>query len=291
VSDPTIPVFPGGLGREAFGDPMGGGGPLTVVRAWAISGQVVRVVFSELPVFRSPAGLHDALNSANYLFSVDAGQATSPEATVVADDLVVGPAKFVGNGAGASAERGVDVHVDRALIHGVTYRVTVRAVEAAEGGELGAPTSAAFPGSARLRVAMTPGGRMLDLVDFRNDVVSGSWRADAGGDMALQDADSGYRKRVLRRALTPLDSYSFLRGYGTKLRLKELASQAQVAAYRIDLENQIKREPDTDQVAVGMALTGANVLTVTISARRKQGGLVTAVLVGPDVDGSFRVTG
>lgn len=265
----------GGFGRENFGDPMGGGGPLTVVRARAVASRVVRVVFSEAPTFRSAAGRSDALNTTNYAFSVDAGEATSPTATGVGETLVEGPTVAVGNG-GATDERGVDVHVDRALILGVTYRVTVSRVTAAVGGDLGAPTSAAFDGAARLDVRV-PDERPVDSLDLDNGVL-GSWTAGDDGDLRNQGSGDGYRKRILRRATTPLNSFSFLRGYGTQVRLKELASLAQIAAYKADLEGQIRREPETASVRVAAQLQAGAVLVVTIDAKTKKGAVIQAGL-------------
>lgn len=266
----------GGFGRENFGDPLGGGGPISVARAQAVAGRVVRVVFTEAPTFRSAAGLSDAQNATNYAFSVDEGDATAPAAVAVDGSLIEGPAVAVGNG-GAADERAADVHVDRALVLGITYRVTVSRVTAAIGGDLGAPTSAAFGGVAPL-VVRQPGERTRDSLDVANGVL-GSWTAGPGGDLLNQGGLDGYRKRILRRATTPLDSFSFLRrGYGTQVRLKEVASLAQLAALKVDLEAQIKREPETASVQVTPQLVAGAVLILTIDAKTKKGAVVSATI-------------
>lgn len=270
----------GGFGRENFGDPLGGGGPLTVVRAWPVSGRTVRVVFSEAPTFRTPAGLRDAMNPANYAFTIDAGQATAPIAVGVSDSLVVGPAAFVGNG-GAVDERGVDVSVDRALVQGITYRVTVNPlVQSAIGGGMGSPNSGAFPGVVQLRVEHQPEKVPRDNVDIANDPFAGGWFADDSGDIAVEPADQGYRKRVIRRVVTPLNAYAFLQGYGCAVRLKEVASLTQMAALKAEIERQVALEPETATVKAVVTLSGTDLLTITISCTTKRGSFVTVTLQG-----------
>lgn len=257
---------------------FGAGGPLYVVRALPVTGRTVRVVFDEAPVFRSPAGPYDAMNPSLYFFSVDAGTATAPVATVVDPDLVEGPARGVGNG-GAVDERGVDVAVDRALIQGITYRVEVRDVRSTFSGILGSPYSQPFPGVVPLReTRLTPRGRPRTNVDFKNDPFLGSWSADDSGDVAVQDAASGFRKRVLRRLMTFRDSFAFLKGYGVQARLKELAGLAEVAALKVDIERQIKREPETAAVSVDCSISAMNILTVSLRVRTKVGAFVESGL-------------
>lgn len=85
----------GGAGAEAAGDPMGAGGPLHVLRALAVAGQVVRVTFDEMPLAQSAAGVNDALNPANYSFLVTQGSGTAPQAIGVDPNAIVGPARGV----------------------------------------------------------------------------------------------------------------------------------------------------------------------------------------------------
>lgn len=277
----------GGFGKEAFGDPMGGGGPLSVSRALAVSGRVVRVVFTEAPTFISPSGYADAMNPTNFAFTIDTGTATTPSATSVDDELVEGPTRGVGNG-GLTGERAVDVHVDRALIVGVTYRVTVSRVTAAIGGPIGFPTSAALFGVVPLQVTSPSGSRVLPGTDIANSPVVGSWKADDSGDIAPQGPADSYRKRILRRATTPLNAWAHLKGYGTQVRLKEIASLSQQTAYKNDLQRQILLEPETSSCSVQVALTAGAVLIVSIDARTKAGALQDLQMkVNPD--GSFQV--
>lgn len=259
-----------------------GGGDVSDSRSWtvawisgaaAVEGQTVRVVFGDTPTFRSPGGRDDAMNPSNYELSVDAGDATSPGVTTVSPILVVGPTRYVGNG-GLLAQRGVDVHVDRALIAGITYRIVVSRVLGA-GGSAYDPASAAFSGIVPLReIRRTPRGRPSSNVDYGNSPFLGSWRADDSGDVAPQDAASGFRKRVLRRLMTFKDSFAFLKGYGVTARLKELASLAEVAALKVDVERQIRLEPETASVQADTSLSALQVLTVVVRVKTRVGAFV-----------------
>lgn len=265
---------PGGAGSESFGDPMGGGGPIQVVRARAIQGQLVRVVFNQEPVHVSAAGLNDALNPANYLFDVLAGQATSPLAMAVESTMVVPTTLAVGDG-GATDERGFDVHTDRALIIGITYAVTVHNVEAASGGALGSPFTAPFPGVVRLR-ASAPPQRRLDLTDLQNSPFDGALVVDDSGDLAAEGGAAGLRKRLLRRAATTKNAFAHLPGYGAGLVLKRNAGPAELASIRSDLRAQALQEPEVSDAKVTISQLTPGVVVVSIVAQTKKGAIVTA---------------
>ena len=104
-------------------------------------------------------------------------------------DMVIGPAYVVGNG-GATDERGFDVAVDRQLVVGVTYQVTVRNLQSLAGGSLGTPSSADFPGVTQLHETKLP-QRNQDLVDFANPPALGHWVFDKNEDIAPESAGRG----------------------------------------------------------------------------------------------------
>lgn len=260
---------------------MGAGGPLTVVRAIAVAGQVVRVVFNEEPVHRTPAGALDALNPAHYVFTVPGGNATAPRPMGVDVAMVVGPTYGVGNG-GATDERGFDVHVDRQLIVGVTYLVTVKNIESLAGGALGTPASASLPGVTKILETKLP-ARNQDLVDLANPPAVGHWVVDDSGDLTVETPDEGTRKRVYRRGFTRKNAFAALPGYGAALDHKGVAGLAKLAAFRVDYQNQVQEEPDVAQASVNVAqkLSGITLIQVDAKTRRgtfvAQGGKVSAV--------------
>lgn len=261
---------------------FGLGGPLYVVRALAIDGRTVRVVFDEAPRFLTPAGVNDALNPANYGFAIDAGDATAPIATVVEGTLVEGPARGVGNG-GEVDERGVDVHVDRPLVVGISYRVSALGVVAAAGGELGDPSSATFFGVVPAAQPSSQRGRPTTNVDVACDVASGSWFGDGSGDIAIVSAREGYRQRVFRRLTTPRDAFSFLKGYGVGQRLKGPGSPTLAGDLKVDAEQQIALEPETARVSVGVTIAATGVTTFDVKAWTRVGAFIE---MGVEVDAS-----
>lgn len=269
-----MPTLPGGFGRHGFGGfGFGAGGPIAVVRAVAIAGQVVRVVFNEEPVHSSAAGLLDGLNPSNYIFSVPGANATAPAPVGVGPTLVVGPAYLVGNG-GASSERALDVHTDRQLIVGVQYNVRVRNLQSAIGGLLGSPDNANFMGVTSLAETRLP-QRSQDLVDIANPPATGHWVIDDSGDTAPEDPDAGTKKRVLRRVFTPKNAYRFLRNYGSGLaQLKAPGSLAELAARRVDALQQIRLEPDVAAADLSISVQPGGLTRVGIKVRTRRGTFV-----------------
>lgn len=268
---------PGGFGRELFGDPFGGGGPLTVVRARAVAGQVVRVVFNEEPVHRSASGITDALNPRNYLLTVPGGNAVAPIAVGVDPGMIVGPAVAVGNGTapGAADERGFDVHTDRPLIVGVVYNIAVKGLLPLTGGGLGTPANANFGGIVKLLATSQP-PKKTELVDVFNDITgTGAWKVDDSGDLAIQSGLDGFRKRVLRRLMTPKNAFAFLPNYGVGIRLKQPASVPQVAAFKTDAVQQILLEPEAASVDASANIDAFGVFTLSLLIQTKVGAFVS----------------
>ncbi len=269
-------ALPGGFGRQGFGlRAFGAGGPLTVVRAGAIASHVLRVVFNVEPLHRSPAGRNDALNPANYLLSVPGNNAVSPIAMGVDRDPIIGPTYLVGNGTGPGAadERGLDVHVDRALVVGVIYNVRANNIVAAVGGTLGTPDNANFGGVTKVAETKLP-QRNQDLVDIANPPGAGHWFIDDSGDLALESPEQGTRKRILRRLSTKKNAFKTLPGYGLAVSLKELASVAKLTELRIDAIRQISQEPDVAQATVNISQTANGVTTIAVRARTRRGTFV-----------------
>lgn len=264
---------PGGYGRDSFGAiRMGAGGPLSVVRAVAVAGQVVRVVFNEEPVHVSAAGAADALNPANYWLEVPAGNATAPVPVGVDPDMVIGPTYAVGNG-GSANERGFDVAVDRQLVVGVTYKISVRNLQSLAGGTLGTPFAATFPGVTKLQETLLP-QRNQDLVDFANPPAIGHWIFDASEDISPEAPDAGTRKRIWRRGFTKKNSYVHLPGYGSAIDHKGVAGPAKMATFRADYQNQIQQEPDVAAASVTANIQASGVAIIQVSAKTIRGTFV-----------------
>lgn len=275
----------GGFGGERLGaGPFGAGGPLHVVRAMAVASQVVRVVFNEEPLHRGAGGRFDSLNPANYGFAITAGQGTTPLAMVVDSGVITGPTRGVNAG-----EYAVDVHVDRPLVVGLSFSVTVRNVQGSDGDLLGAPVAAAFVGVAPLRTSRTP-SRMVALVDFATDIATGALRVDDSGDIATHSGVPSLRERLYRRQTVAKDAFTFLPGYGSGQQINRPATTAAIMQFRGDYLQQVKQEPDVADASVTVVdQTAINVLTVKTRAIPKTGGEVPITATYAS-DGTVAVT-
>lgn len=259
----------GGFGSEFFGDPMGGGGDLHVLGARAVTSQTVRVALSAEPRHFSPASVTDALNPSNYVFSVDSGIATAP-LPVGAGNVQSGPLLGI-----PDAAWGVDVQVDRALVQGIVYRVTLRNAQGRAGEPLGSPVSAPFSGVSKLTIKrQLP--RKVDLTDVANSPFGGTYSVDDSGDLGIEGGLQGLRKRALRRASTPKNGFSHLPGYGTFLKLKKNFTQPQVNELRNDLRIQLLQEPEVADAAVSVTQLTTGAIQVVMKMRTKTGAIVEA---------------
>jgi hypothetical protein len=265
-----------GYGAEAWGDPFGAGGPLSVVAALAVAGQTVRVVFNEEPAHFSPASVVDALNASNYALAVVSGQGEDPQPLGV--DATPHLAGEAGVGAG---QWGFDVRLDRSLALGLRYRVEATRIVSRAGLGMGFTYGCDFMGIVPPRSAR-PRARRSDLADFATDPATGAWSFE-GGDVALAPGEQSYRTRVVRRATTFLDSFTFLRDYGTRVKLKDLAGPADLMMLQQGLRQQIRREPETQDCAVSVSLVPLpGILTVNIQCKTRKGAFRTNLTVQAD---------
>lgn len=268
---------PGGYGQEHYGDPMGSGGPLHIVRARAVRGQVVRVVYDEEPLHRSAVGSNDALNPANYSFEavngVLYGSAAGATPTLLALGVDEGVVRGPTLGVQAGDECALDVHVDKPLVVGMVYRVTVRNVKSRFGGILGAPYSATFSGIVAMAAMAVP--RQPPALDWANNPALGNWTIDSGGDISTDAGLNNLRKRIFRRMTTPRGAFSWMPDYGAGRGLKEVASLGQLQGLRSEIVEQVKREPEVESVTVNLTLQAIGVLQISTRVQTKQGETVS----------------
>lgn len=276
----------GGFGQEFYGDPMGGGGPLHVIRARAIGSHVVRIVFNETPLNRSAAGKHDFQNPSNYTISVVEGTITSPSVGSVGSMVVVGVDKALITGpviaVSAGEERGADVHTDKPFVLGMRYRIQAANIQSRIGGILGAPTSAEFQGIyQRTKVSLRAGGRMqtsgafTGLIDIKSVVGTGTFDVDDSGDLAPEsDSISSLRKRLFRRLVTPRGAFAWLPNYGCGLVIKDTASIGNLHQLKQDITEQFGREPEVQQADVTLRLDPLGILYVMSSISTVKGAIV-----------------
>lgn len=264
----------GGFGGEGYGDPMGGGGGLHLVRAIAVGGQVVRAVFNKAPKTRSPAANNDGLNGANYALTITTGSGVVP--------LCVGACRvvpFPAFGVLLAGEVGIDIQTDRHLVVGLAYTLTASPrVLAADGDTMGFPYTQPFVGAARpqrTRQSETFQG----AVDFNSGpdglIVS-------NGDIETVSGIPSCKLRCMRRTTTMKGTFAHLPGYGAGFQPKAPMTASRMAPLRADLIQQLKSEPDVQDasVTVSTSSTGAAIIDERIKNRKNQA--FTLTVSGPN---------
>jgi len=185
----------------------------------------------------------------------------------------VGTGVYTSGGTARREEMSFDVHFDVQLVFGLGFRVTVNNVRSKVGGLLGAPVSADFVGVVRVASTRLP-QRPLELMDFKSDVFIGGLFVDDSGDIAPHGGAEGYRKRIVRRLMTPKNAFAFLPGYGLGQSLKKPFSVRAGMDLKQDMIEQIMLEPETGAVEVSLQMNPLGALFCNIKARTKKGALI-----------------
>jgi hypothetical protein len=261
-------------GFDEGGAPLGGGSPFHVVRAIAVGGQVVRVVFSDEPKHRSASGLDDGRNPANYTVAISVGEGDPLFCVGVLPDVIAFPAF----GVMLPTEFALDVQTDRPFVIGMTYVVTAKpALISAVGDLVGYPYSASFVGAVR-PVRTRQIRRRTGLVDLETDPFQLGIIVSPAGDWAAHEGLPTTRKRCLRRAFTRKDSFACLPSYGLGADFKTPATANMLGALRTDLSQGIRQEPDVEKAQTSVAMDARGFLALTIKAQTPEGQdlLVTA---------------
>ena len=236
----------GGFGGEAYGDPMGGGGGLHLVRAIAVAGQVVRAVFNKAPKTKSSAANNDGLNGANYDVAITSGTGTKP--LCVSTAAVV---QFPAFGLLNAGEVGIDVQTDRPLVVGLAYVLTVPPrLIAFDGDTMGFPYGQPFVGATRptrVRQNRTKQG-IIDFASGDNGLTA------TNGDIDTVTGIPSTKMRCLRRTLTIKNAFAHLPGYGSVFQPKAPMVTNRIGALQADLRQQLRSEPDVQGAAVQVTL-------------------------------------
>ena len=262
-------------GFEQAGQMLGNGSPFHVVRAISVGGQVVRVVFSAIPKAKSSGAPDDSFNPALYQVAVVTGQGQIPQSVGTLLTVTLYP----GYGLFNAGEAAVDLQVDRPLIVGMSYSVTVSsAMVAADGSPLGSPYTWTFAGMARPIVTMQQRGKM-GLVDLSSDPIMGGINVDRSGDWAPDDGGlTGTRKRCLRRVVTLKNSFAHLQGYGVDFDIKQPATTNKLATLRTDVQGQEAQEPDIAAVQTQIGMDARGFLSIGLKCQTKTGQSVAATI-------------
>lgn len=258
----------GGYGAEAFGDPMGGGGGLHVDRALAVGGQVVRVVLNKAPKTKSSLAINDGLNSSNYGLTIATGTGTTPLSVGVLQVV-----QFPAFGLLTAGEVGVDVQVDRPLVVGLSYLVTVSTgLVASDGDSMGSPYGATFVGAARPTFTRRNNRSKNEIIDWDS---GDNGLTVSGGDIGTVTGLPSTKLRCMRRTLTAKNSFAHLPGYGIGFAPKTPLSTARTGALKADLAQQLRQEPDVDSATTNVRQDVRGFVTVTENIKTKTKATLT----------------
>ncbi len=257
-----MPWGSGFWGASGWGDTVSP--DLRLVGALAVRENVVRLAFNKPPRFSGLLDPNDASDPRRYDVRPVAGT-RGLDGRLVRDVDPVEARLAAVAGAGG---RLVDLVVDRPFSPWpARYVASVnQLVGAGDGGLLGVGhTSVEFP-AVYAGLAKPDPQRAVARRDFANPQslaglveanpgdpsMLATYVADETGDYAADDGLVSYKKRVYRRLTTEKGRFAHLRDYGlsVKATVKQLSRRGAREALAADAEDQVRREPETQDVAV-----------------------------------------
>lgn len=257
-----MPNLSGGFGDEAYGDPMGGGGGLHLVRAVAVAAQVVRAVFNKAPKTKSAAANNDGLNGANYDVAITVGTGSKPLCVSTAA-VIQYPAFGLLN----AGEVGIDVQTDRPLVVGLSYSLTVTTrMIAFDDDPIGFPYVQPFVGAAR-PVRLRQNRSKQGIIDFAS---GDNGLTVVNGDIDTVTGIPSAKLRCLRRTLTRKNAFAHLPGYGSAFEPKAPMSPNRIGALQTDLRQQLRQEPDVQDASVRVTLDARGLAVIDEKVRTKR---------------------
>ena len=242
-----------GWGSSAWGgSPWGTGGEeLRLLGAQPIRENVLRLEFNVAPRLSFLADPRDGALPDRY-------SVVPVDGTLGRDGLPprpVSPFQIDRAAVELSLGRFVDVTVDRRLSpYPARYLVSVHRRVAFDGMPLDPARTSAEADGLRRALPVNLATRSIGRTDLAGTIEPASGApyvpADASGDVATDQGLASYRKRVLRRLLTRRGAFAHLPGYGvgTAAQVKKLATPSVRARLVADAEEQIRREPETQNV-------------------------------------------
>lgn len=278
-----------GWGAGPWGETPWGTGlaALELLTVVAVRENAVRLTFSTAPLYDRLGGPHDASDPRR--FAVVPVSGTSLQDGSAARPVLPVSVAVVGLGG-----RALDVYLDRPMTGAdAIYRASVNNLIASAGGDILPGASLLFLGlhageppptsdqSIAMRDFLIPMSvRDLEGANVPGDptLALGRLPVDAGGDYASSTPLAAYRIRVIRRAISLLNSFAHLApGYGADLPrdVKKPASPALIARRTAELERQIALEPETVSVTVtGSVADPRGVVVYRIRATARFGTVI-----------------
>lgn len=259
----------GGWGRTPWG--AGSAASFSLVSAFAVRENVVRLTFSAPPYFSGVGDPGDAADPSH--FTVRAVSGVGIDGAPVRAVLPVSVERAAVEGAAGTL---LDITVDRPFSqYPCVYSVTALNVRSSLGMALGLGATKQFLAvQAGMRAnsgdALVAGRdianpqtlqSLFDPVPGAKDISSsklGTYLADGTGDLAADFGLTSYAKRVIRRIMSKKNGFAHLPGYGLGAvdQVKKLARPGVREALASDAENQIRQEPETLACSVRVVVRG-----------------------------------
>jgi len=270
-----------GWGRDGWGtSPWGAsaaGTGIHVVSAVALSTREVQVVLSGSALAEAKTAPGDALNPETWMVQrldtfdflhVVSVRPVSPEVYVLTIVEEFGPV-------------------------GATHRVSTATLKDPSGGLCVPPRSADFAGMLAAdkadQNAMLERRRAVprDIANPQSPGPNGGLVSglvvSAGGDYELESGTVLVKKLILRRLMSTPGDFPHLPEYGIGFKVKEPMPAANLVKLKAEIELQVRREPEVQDVTAALYLNPGNVLYVQVRARLRSGDVMDVTLPAPSL--------
>jgi len=273
-----------GYGTSAYGlgSYGGGGGTLSVDRAWAISTHGVHVELTAAARAIDAFDIGDALNPVTWsVVKRDSGEILTVISSEMADDATATKFNLTV----------LEPLGDATVVHTVGSDELL----AADLSAIVAPYTAEFRGVTEGSIVepnQVRRQRWRDLanpvrIDGANGHLVGSIVIGSDGDYDTEEGEAVARKMVIRRVTTPRGAFRHLPNFGVGFLIKEpLPQGGDLAKLSKEVEDQVLQEPDITAVRAEVSILYTNVVLVRVRAKMGN-GVTFNVGVRRGGDGTF----
>jgi len=159
---------------------------------------------------------------------------------------------------------------------GVDHTVKALTLVDNEGGLISSPKTATFDGCQAAKA--TNQASRFSLVDLaKPQLGDGSGGAvfsvGSSGDYDVETGVPLLRKLFIRRIKTSPGEFFHLVDYGLGIALKEPLSTPRLTTLKVEVERQLKLEPEVSSASVSLRLSAGGVLQITMAARLSSSGV------------------
>lgn len=234
-------------------------GLMTVTRIWQTSLNTVDVEFSEAIRYLDPSDPRDTLYRAAYTVTGPASPARVLQSVTIVDDTTI------------------RLWFDGDLVVGESYTISITGLVSVAGfGLTPDPTTGTF-------IAYGPDRHPVPLIqqtsgrfDVRNPQATrdapegsalGTFVVDADGDIGIETGRPYLRKRIFRRLATRKGEMFHEPNYGLSLKDKGLYRPAELRALQMDVEAQVRAEPNVKACRASVSEYAPGVVYVALKVQ------------------------